>query len=67
MIKITLNGEKKTLEQSITISELVKRFEIDLKKTAIEKNNSIIPKSKHHLIKVRDADIISCFEFVGGG
>jgi len=46
-VRITLNGESRTLEAGTTLSQLVETLGPDPRGIAIERNLEIVPKSKH--------------------
>ena len=45
MAKIQLNGKKITVNQNITILDLLKKYKLDKFKVAVELNRVIIPKT----------------------
>ena len=47
MAKIQLNGKKISIKPKATIYELLKKFNLNNKKVAIEHNGIIIPKSNY--------------------
>ena len=66
-IKIKVNGKKIEINQSSTLSSLVKKLNIPLNKVAIELNRKIIDKKKIKYIKIRNKDNIEIVYFIGGG
>ena len=55
MAKIQLNGKKIEIKTKLTIYDLLKRFNLNNKKVAIEHNGIIVPRSsfkKKNILKV---------------
>tara|TARA_B110000977_G_C10730272_1_gene358760 strand:- start:300 stop:503 length:204 start_codon:yes stop_codon:yes gene_type:complete len=67
MAKIQLNGRKLELKNKHTILELLKKYNMDSKKTAIELNGKIINRNKYKTVYVKDQDKIEIVHFIGGG
>lgn len=66
-MNITINGEKKTFTEPISILGLLKILNIDTKKIAIELNLEIVPKSSYAEIFLKDEDTLEIIQFIGGG
>ena len=54
MAKIQLNGKKITVKQKVSLFDLLKKYQLDKKKVAIELNVEIVDKK----ISVRKAEIL---------
>ncbi len=67
MISIQLNGEEKHLEQSVTLFDLLKAFQISSPAIAIAVNSEVVPRSAFEKIRVRDRDRVEIIHPVGGG
>jgi len=67
MAKIQLNGKKITIRPKITIYELLKRFNLNNKKVAIEHNGIIIPKVNFKKKYLKNEDKLEVVHFIGGG
>ena len=67
MAKIQLNGKKITINQKISIFDLLKKHKLDKKKVAIELNGSILSKKTFKKIKIKNKDKIEIVHFIGGG
>lgn len=61
-----VNGEKLEFEEGFTINKLLKQFEIDACKVAIEKNMEIALYSEYDQ-SLMDNDKIEIVYFIGGG
>ena len=67
MAKIQLNGRKLELKTKHSILTLLKKYNIDDKKIAIELNGEIINRNKYKIVYVKDKDKIEIVHFIGGG
>lgn len=67
MIDITVNGEKKSISQDLTMSGLLQSLGLDEKKVAIERNKEIVPKSTFGAVKIDPGDALEIVHFIGGG
>ena len=66
-VKILINGEEKDLPGSISVSDLLDRFELPSQRVAIELNKNVIRKRDWSETAVNDGDCIEVVHFVGGG
>jgi len=67
MIEILLNGKKTKFENQLTITQLIERYQLDIKKIAVEKNLEIIEPSKFSQITIDQGCVIEIIHFIGGG
>ena len=58
---------KITIRPKITIYELLKRFNLNNKKVAIEHNGIIIPKVNFKKKYLKNEDKLEVVHFIGGG
>ena len=66
-INVYINGEKKLISISSNLSDVLKNFEIDASKIAIEINKKVIPKSLYKNTLIKNEDKIEIVQFIGGG
>lgn len=66
-VRIMLNGEEKTIDEGTTISQIVVKFGLDLKKIAIEKDLTIINQNHYSNTVLNDGCIVEIVHFIGGG
>ncbi len=66
-MKIFLNGEEKILETKMTIAELVEKFELDVKKIAVEKDLEIVNPDLFSSTVIDEGSRIEIVHFIGGG
>ena len=66
-IKINVNGKPKYIIKELKLSNLIKNFNIPIKKVAIELNQEIVDKKKLKNIIIKKNDKIEIVHFIGGG
>ena len=67
MVEVTVNGEKRAFDATLTLADLVAALDLDPRKCAIERNLEIAPKSTWSAARIADGDRIEIVAFVGGG
>lgn len=66
-MNISLNGEKQTINDGITLSKLAVQLELEGKRFAIEINEELIPRSQHADHLICEGDEIEIVQAIGGG
>lgn len=66
-MNLTINGEERKYDRSLTISELLKDLELDGEKVALERNLEIVPRSEYNATQLQDGDKLEIVHFIGGG
>jgi thiamine biosynthesis protein ThiS len=66
-VRITLNGERYEIEQSMSVVELLTRLEIDPRRVAVEHNLAIIKRHTFSDVMIGEGDTVEIVNFVGGG
>ncbi|HEY1710242.1 MAG TPA: sulfur carrier protein ThiS [Rhizomicrobium sp.] len=66
-LHITLNGEPRHLNGSLSIRDLLTSLDLDPKKIAVERNLEIVPRSEYESVTVEDGDRLEIVHFIGGG
>ena len=66
-IKIKLNGKYITINDKITLLNLVKKTKVSVNKVALEFNKEIVNKKSLDKIKIKRNDEIEIVHFIGGG
>ena len=67
MAKIQLNGKKITINQKISLFDLLNKYKLEKKKVAIELNGVIIPSNLFKKKQINNNDKIEIVKFIGGG
>lgn len=65
-MRLTINGEIISLDNIITVSDLIKHLGL-YDKIAIEINREIIPRSQFNTHPLRQGDTIEIVRAIGGG
>ncbi len=66
-ICIQLNGEKRSFDASLSVSELLVFLDLPLEKIAVERNREIVPRSLFATTTIDDGDQLEIIHFIGGG
>ena len=66
-MRLTINGEDKIYNETLTVEMLLGKIGLDSKKVAIERNLEIVPKSAYTQINLTDGDRLEIVHFIGGG
>jgi thiamine biosynthesis protein ThiS len=64
---ITLNGEPRALPPGCTVAALLAELGLDTRKVAVERNESIVPRSRYGETSLAAGDSIEIVHFIGGG
>ena len=67
MAKIQLNGKKIIIKSNLSILDLLKKYNLNNKKVAIEHNGVIIQKTKLQKKYLKNNDKLEIVHFIGGG
>lgn len=66
-MKITINGDPKELQDSLTVTALLEELGIQIGRVAVELNLDIVPKARFADTLLKDGDRLEIVSFVGGG
>jgi sulfur carrier protein len=66
-MEITVNGEKQTLKNQVTVEELLMELGIDPETVVIERNLDILNRDSHGETVIEDGDSIEIIRMVDGG
>jgi thiamine biosynthesis protein ThiS len=64
--RIQVNGDERSVAAT-TVLALVEELGFDVRKVAVERNLTIVPRSLHGETALTDGDRIEMVQFVGGG
>lgn len=67
MINLSINGTNLSLNEHVTIDELLEKQGISKMGIAVAVNESIVPRANHSVYKVTDGDKIEIIRAIGGG
>ncbi len=66
-MRISINGEDRTVEGVSNVAELVAFLGLETRKVAVERNLEIVPRGLHAATPVADGDRFEVVTFIGGG
>ena len=66
-MQIVLNGEKKTVPDSLTVTGLLEHLAIKPERVAVEINEEIVRKATYAETFVKEGDRVEVVQFMGGG
>lgn len=66
-MRLTVNGEDRSFEASLTVEQLLARIGMDGRRVAVERNREVVPKSRYGETALGDGDRIEIVHFIGGG
>lgn len=67
MIALTINGEARSFEASLTVAQLIEKLALAGKRIALERNGEIVPRGQFAEQKLLDGDRLEIVVAVGGG
>lgn len=65
-MRLTVNGKAESLDAT-TIVDVVRHFDLEGRRIAVEHNRRIIKSAEYETTPVMDGDVIEILHFVGGG
>jgi sulfur carrier protein len=66
-MNITLNGEIKTVPDSLTVMGLLEFLKIQQQRVAVELNMEIVKKDRYPSTALKEGDSVEIVSFMGGG
>jgi thiazole synthase len=66
-VTLTINGETRQFDDSVSVAALLTGMGLDPKKIAVERNREIVPRSQYDGTVVADGDKLEIVQFIGGG
>ena len=67
MLELTINGEVRRFNDSLTVAGLTDQMSLTGKRIAVERNGEIVPRSAHPDTLLVDGDRLEIVVAVGGG
>lgn len=67
MIALTINGDPRSFDRALTVSELLGALELTGKRVAIERNGEIVPRGRYTQERIAQGDRLEIVVAVGGG
>lgn len=66
-MRLTINGKEQTLEDGLTLAQLVEQLGMKSDRVAVEHNREIVPRPQWAATALSDGDRLEIVHFVGGG
>lgn len=66
-MRLTVNGEEREFDSSLTVSQFLTELGVDPRKVALERNLEIVPRSAYEVTELSDGDRLEVVHFIGGG
>ena len=66
-VTLTLNGEARAFDGSMTVAALLATLGLESRKVAVERNEEIVPRSSYAKTWLRSGDALEIVHFIGGG
>ncbi len=67
MIRVTVNGEPKELDDGMTVGQLVTRYNLAPIRVAVEVNQELVSRRCYDATTLHEGDRVEIVTFVGGG
>jgi thiazole synthase len=67
MLDVTINGQARTLPETLTVSDLVRQLGHDPRRIAVEVNREVVPAARHGQHRLASGDAVEIVTLVGGG
>ena len=66
-MQVSLHGKPHTLDEGITVAEMLSSLDLQPIRVAVEINEDIVPRKSFGDTRIREGDRIEIVTFVGGG
>ena len=66
-MKLTVNGEEKSVSDGLTVSQLVRELGLEKNPIAVELNRQVLPRDRHVATRLSEGDRLEIVTLVGGG
>src|SRR5437899_11634668 len=67
MLTLIINGETRTIEEPLTLADLLNQLGYDRRRIAVEVNREVVPLSSHGRHQLAAGDDVEIVTLVGGG
>lgn len=66
-MEIRLNGETRSVEDDLSVADLVASLGLGGRRVAVELNREILPREDYPGTRLSAGDVVEVVQFVGGG
>lgn len=67
VITVSLNGENRALDGPVSVAGLLATLNLETRKVAVERNETIVPRSRYAETWLTSGDRLEIVHFIGGG
>jgi thiazole synthase len=67
MLHLTINGEQRSVTDTLTVAQLLEQLGHDRRRVAVEVNREVVPAGRHAEHHLREGDAVEIVTLVGGG
>lgn len=67
MVRLTVNGQDRELEQELSLPEFLSALELDGRRIAIAHNGVVLQRDDWSSVILRDGDRLEVVRMIGGG
>lgn len=66
-MEVRINGEERTVDEGLTVSELLRSLDLNPGLVVVERNREILDRDRYDEVEVQAGDRLELVHFVGGG
>jgi len=66
-VRVTVNGESRELDASLSVADLVRSLSLSAGRIAVEINEEVVPRDAYAARRLAAGDHVEIVHFVGGG
>jgi len=66
-VRVTVNGESRELDASLSVADLVRSLSLSAGRIAVEINEEVVPRDAYAARRLAAGDRVEIVHFVGGG
>lgn len=67
LCRLTVNGTAMELPVQTTIAALLVQQDMATRRLAVEVNGTVVPRSQHDTVQLKDGDRVEIIQAIGGG
>ena len=67
MAAVRINGEPRTIDENVTLADLLRALGIEAPGIAVAVNDDVVPRARFHDRRVLEGDTIEIIQAVAGG
>jgi len=66
-MQLIINGQPQTVQENLSLSELIAQLNMKAERVAVERNGVIVPRNDWPQTALQNGDRLEIVHFVGGG